>query len=79
MKAVTDYPQRQALLLAADGAKLKTQEVEELLWLIQACPTLERLPLALAGLNNALFAADRVWPGLLARLGLDFLRPSRGV
>ena len=75
MRAVTDYPQRQALLLAADGAKLKTQEVEELLWLIQACPTLERLPLALAGLNNALFAADRVWPGLLARLGLDFLRP----
>lgn len=75
MRAVTDYPQRQALLLAADGAKLKTQEVEELLWLIQACPTLERLPLALAGLNNALFAVDRVWPGLLRGLGLDYLPP----
>ncbi len=75
MKAVTEYPKRQALLLAADCAGIKVHEVEELLWLIQACPTLERLPLALGGLSNALTAANRVWPGLLARLGLDYLLP----
>jgi hypothetical protein len=75
MRPVADYPARQALLAVARGAKIEQNQVRELLWLIQACPTLESLPIALDNLHRVLAIARRNWPHLLDKFGLAFLEP----